>query len=162
MKRVGQQQPSNSSAGSSGPEAVVLQRACACGQRTTSGGVCEACSQKQETALQRSAIDPSSPERSSPSMREGLSSTGHPLDADTRSLMDERFGHDFSRVRVHTDAKAAKSASEVDAVAYTSGNDIVFGHDQYQPRTGPGKMLIAHELAHVIQQSKGTPGTNTE
>src|SRR5205085_1565786 len=59
---------------------------------------------------------------------------------------------DFSRVRIHIDAKAAESAQKVNALAYTSGHDIVFGAGQYEPTTRDGKRLIAHELTHVMQQ----------
>jgi hypothetical protein len=66
--------------------------------------------------------------------------------------MAARFGHDFSRVRVHTDASAAQSARAIDARAYTVGRDIVFGAGQYRPQTDSGRQLLAHELAHVVQQ----------
>jgi hypothetical protein len=67
--------------------------------------------------------------------------------------MESRFGHDFSSVRVHTDAKAAESAHAVDARAYTLGQNIVFGTGQYAPGTPTGQRLLAHELTHVVQQS---------
>ena len=66
--------------------------------------------------------------------------------------MEPRFGHDFSRVRVHADTGAAESARAVDAQAYTVGSDVVFGTGQYRPQTGTGQRLLAHELAHVVQQ----------
>jgi hypothetical protein len=77
---------------------------------------------------------------------------GHPLDPATRAFMEPRFGADFSGVRVHTDVRAAESAGEVHARAYTVGQDVVFGAHEYLPGTGPGKRLLAHELAHVLQQ----------
>jgi len=67
--------------------------------------------------------------------------------------MEPRFGHDFSHVRVHTDAKAAESAHAVNALAYTVGRDAVFGAGQFAPGTTNGKRLLAHELTHVMQQS---------
>jgi Domain of unknown function (DUF4157) len=67
--------------------------------------------------------------------------------------MGSRFGHDFSQVRVHTDAKAAASAKAVHAVAYTVGQDIVFGEGQYVPHTHTGLKVLAHKLTHTIQQS---------
>jgi hypothetical protein len=70
--------------------------------------------------------------------------------------MEPRFGHDFSKVRVHTDAKAAESASAVNAQAYTIGRDMVFGSGQYMPGTKMGDLLIAHELTHVVQQSRSS------
>jgi hypothetical protein len=72
--------------------------------------------------------------------------------------MEPRFGHDFSRVRVHTDGRAAESAQAVNAQAYTVGNKVVFGSDQYQPGSTVGSRLLAHELAHVVQQSQGGKG----
>ena len=88
-----------------------------------------------------------------PIVHETLFSTGQPLDAATRTVMEPRFGHDFSQVRVHTDAQAAESARAVNALAYTVGRDLVFGAGQYAPATPEGRQLIAHELAHVIQQA---------
>jgi hypothetical protein len=70
--------------------------------------------------------------------------------------MEERFGHDFSRVRIHDDARAAASAHAVGALAYTVGGDIVFGIGRYAPDTPDGRSLLTHELAHVIQQSRTT------
>ncbi len=66
--------------------------------------------------------------------------------------MEPRFGHDFSRVRVHTGSKAVTSATTVNALAYTVGRDVVFGAGQYAPNTSDGKRLLAHELTHVVQQ----------
>jgi Domain of unknown function (DUF4157) len=66
--------------------------------------------------------------------------------------MEARFGHDFANVRVHTDAHASESAQSVDALAYTVGRDVVFAAGQYEPRSADGEALIAHELAHVVQQ----------
>jgi|GEM_PF-4380897 len=88
-----------------------------------------------------------------PIVHEVLGSPGQPLDAATRSFMEPRFGHDFSHVRVHTDAKAAESAKAVNALAYTVGKDVVFGAGAYQPRTNQGRSLMAHELAHTIQHA---------
>lgn len=82
-----------------------------------------------------------------------LSSPGRPLDPELQQDMEHRFRHDFSRVRVHTDAAAERSAQEVNANAYTVRNNIVFGSGQFAPWTNKGKWLIAHELTHTIQQS---------
>jgi hypothetical protein len=88
-------------------------------------------------------------------VHEVLHSHGAPLDADARRFFEPRFGFDFSRVRIHTDARAAKSARTVNALAYTFGNDIAFAAGQYAPRAASGQRLLAHELAHVAQQSAG-------
>jgi len=85
---------------------------------------------------------------------ETLSSPGRPLDAATRTFMEPRLGSDFSRVRVHTDTKAAESTRAVNALAYTVGPDIAFATGAFGPDTGPGRRLLAHELAHVVQQSR--------
>jgi Domain of unknown function (DUF4157) len=84
-------------------------------------------------------------------------SPGRPLEAATRAFMEPRFEHDFSHVRVHTGPPAAESAKRINALAYTMGRDIVFGAGQYKPETGQGRELVAHELAHVVQQ--GAPKT---
>ncbi len=85
-------------------------------------------------------------------------SNGQPLDTNTQQFMGSRFGHDFSQVRVKTDAQAASSAQAIQAKAYTSGTDIVFGSGEYQPNTTEGKRLLAHELTHVVQQGGGQEG----
>lgn len=86
-----------------------------------------------------------------------LASAGRPLDAALRQDMEQRFGHDFSRVRVHVDAAAERSAREVNAQAYTVGQHLVFGAGQFSADTRAGRHLIAHELTHVLQQARGEP-----
>jgi DNA/RNA endonuclease G (NUC1) len=88
-----------------------------------------------------------------PIVNEVLNSPGQPLDAGTRAYFEPRFGHDFSKVRVHTDARAAESARAVNALAYTVGQNISFGAGQYAPDTTLGRRLLAHELTHVYQQA---------
>ena len=80
---------------------------------------------------------------------------GRPLEPDTRMFFERRFGHDFSRVRVHADDTAASSARSAAAMAYTLGADIVFGAGMYRPDSPSGTRLLAHELAHVVQQDRG-------
>jgi hypothetical protein len=77
---------------------------------------------------------------------------GQPLDSATRTFMEQRFGHDFSRVRIHTGEQASASAHAVNALAYTVGRDVVFDREQYAPETEVGRRLLAHELTHVVQQ----------
>ena len=91
-------------------------------------------------------------------VHEVLNSPGQPLDTDTREYMEPRFGHDFANVRVHTDAKAADSAHAVHAHAYTVGDNMVFGPNQFAPATHQGRELLAHELAHTIQQDGSRSG----
>jgi Domain of unknown function (DUF4157)/Lysine-specific metallo-endopeptidase len=82
---------------------------------------------------------------------------GQPMDGGTQQFMERRFGQDFSQVRVHTDSRAAESAGAIQARAYTSGRDIVFGAGEYQPSSSEGQRLLAHELVHVGQQKKENP-----
>ena len=77
---------------------------------------------------------------------------GQHLPKSVRVFFEPRFGYDFSQVRVHTDAKAGESTRAVNALAYTVGRDMVFGAGQYAPETNQGRKLLAHELAHVVQQ----------
>jgi hypothetical protein len=86
-------------------------------------------------------------------VQEVVDSPGRSLDADTRRFMESRFGHDFSAVRVHTETRAAESARGVAALAYTVGNHIAFASGEYRPEAADGRRLLAHELAHVVQQS---------
>src|SRR5688500_18241916 len=83
-----------------------------------------------------------------------LDNGGNTLPADVRNFYEPRFGYDFSNVKVHTDSRAAESAQSINALAYTSGNNIVFSNGQYSPKTDSGKKLLGHELTHVIQQGK--------
>jgi hypothetical protein len=92
-----------------------------------------------------------------PIVHEALDSPGQPLDPATRAFMEPRFGHDFSSVRVHTGQVASQSAAAVAAQAYTVGSDIVFGTGHYAPASRDGQRLLAHELAHVQQQSGPAP-----
>lgn len=84
-----------------------------------------------------------------------LSSPGSALDGGSRSFFESRFGHDFSRVRVHHDVQADASARAVGAKAYTVGSDVVFASGAYAPHSHAGRQLMAHELAHVVQQGQG-------
>lgn len=77
-----------------------------------------------------------------------------PLDSSTKEFMESRFGYDFGSVRIHSDEKAAESAQAINAAAFTIGNDIVFNRGQYNPHTSGGRQLLAHELAHHIQQGR--------
>ena len=87
------------------------------------------------------------------SVDQALASPGRPLEPTLRQDMEQRFGHDFSRVRVHSGEAAEQSARDVNAHAYTVGRDIVFGAGRFAPGTHDGRRLIAHELTHVIQQT---------
>jgi len=136
-----------------------LQRKCACGGESGSNSECAECERKK---LQRFATQPSTsipqPSEAPPIVHEVLRSPGRPLDQETRAFMEPRFGHDFSRVRVHDDSLAAESARAVHASAYTVGRDVVFAAGQHNPQTGAGRGLLAHELAHTVQQAGAAVG----
>lgn len=193
----------------------VLQRKCACGNRTVAGGECAECGKKEhslqhqtssqgkpnsDTSLSRTPAiqrkltigesdDPMEQEAdrvadqvlsmpanpaigSAPpriqrfteqpagqtdtvpaSVGRALASPGSSMEPMLRQDMELRFGHDFSRVRVHSDSAATQSVHEVNANAYTVGQNIVFGTGRFAPGAHEGRRLIAHELTHVVQQS---------
>lgn len=135
------------------PESQV-QRACAC------GGGCPGCQNEQAAPerLQMKSVQASNTAGiESPSIvNDVLRSSGQPLDPSTRAFMESRFGHNFSQVRLHTDARAVESTNALSARAYTIGQDIAFGAGQYLPDLKEGRRLLAHELTHVVQQSNGT------
>lgn len=129
------------------------------------GGACHTCPVQVQTKLavskpqdtwptpqRRAAINASPLSGVPPIVHETLRSPGQPLDPVTRAFMEPRFGHDFSRVRVHTDAKAAESTRATGALAYTVGEHIIFQTGHYSPISIKGRRLLAHELTHVLQQ----------
>jgi hypothetical protein len=93
-----------------------------------------------------------------PIVHEVLQSPGQPLEPAASTFMGSRFGHDFEGIRIHTDPRASASARAVGAHAYTVGQHIVFGPGQYAPATEAGKALLAHELAHTVQQGAAGGG----
>ena len=125
------------------PATRSVQRQCAC------AGKCERCEKRR---LQRKASSPNTPRRAPGVVDEVLTASGRPLDAATRAFMEPRFGQDFSRVRVHSDERATQAARAVHAHAFTVGSDIVFESGRYAPGNPEGRRLLAHELAHVVQQ----------
>ncbi|MDE2154828.1 MAG: DUF4157 domain-containing protein [Xanthomonadaceae bacterium] len=129
----------------------VLRRKCACGTHKPGGGECRDCAKKR---LQRrpggSMAAPGVP----PIVHEVLRSPGQAFDPAARRFFEHGFGHDFSRVRIHADERAAESAQAVGAQAYTIGRDVVFGAGRYAPATAEGHKLLAHELVHVMQQRR--------
>jgi hypothetical protein len=133
------------------PAHPVLRRSVRgeCGLR---GGEWEDCRPR----LQRSASAPS-PAAGSTIAHDVVHSAGAPLDGAVREAMEPRFGHSFADVRVHTDRRAADAVAAVGALAYTVGSHVVFGAGRYVPNSGDGRRLLAHELAHVVQQSGSAP-----
>jgi hypothetical protein len=127
----------------------VLQRKASC----ECDGTCESCAaDDSEPVLRKAEGGTGSSSLAVPDRFTESLGAGRPLDSSMRSWFEPRFRHDFGSVRVHTDPAAAASAQAIDAVAYTAGRDIVFGDGQYAPGTASGQKLLAHELAHVIQQ----------
>ena len=182
------------------PVQGLLQRQCACGNRTNVDGECTECAKKKHNLQRKLSIgasnDPLEHEADSvadqvmsmqpnatankapvriqrysgqTSQGEGtapasvdhvLSSAGRPLEPSLRNDMEQRFGHDFSHVRLHTGGTAEQSAKDVNANAYTVGNNVVFGAGQFAPQTQSGQRLLAHELTHVVQQ-EASPSSST-
>ncbi len=119
------------------------------------GGGCPRCREEMQPKTERLSDSSGTPTINNIIRNLG---PGMPLDPATRAFFEPRFGHDFSKVRVHADAKAAEAAQAVNARAFTMGRNMVFRDREYAPETVAGKHLIAHELIHVIQQeSTGSP-----
>lgn len=117
---------------------------------------CASCEEEESTLRRKESAGSSGAAGSAPLAVHGvLRSQGAPLDAATRSYFEPRFGRDFGEVRVHTGGEAERSAQQIGARAYTAGADIVFGAREYAPQTQAGRMLLAHELTHVLQQRGG-------
>jgi hypothetical protein len=118
---------------------------------------CASCEDDQRELQRKADVEtgPRDAGEAPPIVDDVLRSSGQPLEPGVRSSMERRFGHDFANVRVHDDARAARSAVAVHALAYTVGSDIAFGAGRFAPATREGEHLLAHELAHVVQQTRG-------
>jgi hypothetical protein len=113
---------------------------------------------KEEISVQRRAESAYYNEQEAASEVESvISSSGRPLDHETRRYMESRIGFDFSKVRIHTDSRAVASAKSLNARAYTVGNNVVFGAGRFAPNTTEGRRLLAHELTHTVQQGQSEP-----
>jgi Zn-dependent peptidase ImmA (M78 family) len=137
--------------GSTPVPAGLLQRKCSCGNSSGKEGECEECKKKEGT-VQRKSVGGSSVPAAPPIVHQALRSPGQPLDSASRAFFEPRFGHDFGNVRVHAGGLAAESARAVDAHAYTVGRDIVLGSSASGAGSAASRQLLAHELAHTIQQ----------
>lgn len=167
MERIGNNQPSaNQHIAYSPLRSIVyshtpptISRKCTC------GGGCQRCKGEEEAervsmSIMRmskpSAISyqPSADYNEQAQINEIMSNkgSGQRLDDNTRSFMEQRFGYDFSHVRLHTDSYAARKSNELNAEAFTIGRDVFFNAGRYEPSTTQGKRLLAHELTHVVQQ----------
>ena len=131
---------------------TILQRTCACGTHALTGAECPAC-KRDRLGVQRRALDGRARPDVPAIVHEVLHSSGQLLDPGARAFLEPRFGRDFSQVRVHADERAGASAQAVRARAYTVGADIVFAPGEYRPQNTAGRRLIAHELAHTVQQA---------
>jgi len=121
---------------------------------------CAACHEEDEKLMRKEApaapvapAAPAGPVAAPPSVQAVLGSSGRPLEAAVRSGFEAKFGQDFSRVRIHEDRAAADSARDVGALAYTVGPHVALAGGQYRPGSREGQRLLAHELAHVVQQT---------
>lgn len=152
-EEVTRSSPAKDSGGESEAPPRVQRKCAACGQ---SAAPCPQCTEKDLTLQAKPA--PAATSDSGGATHIDLPGSGQPLSAGVRAFFEPRFGRDFSTVRVHQGAEAAQSARALGALAYTVGPDIVFGSGQYAPDTNDGKKLLAHELAHAIQQRSVAPG----
>jgi Domain of unknown function (DUF4157) len=140
--------------------AQTVRRKCSC---EDSGKPCPKCEEEKKQSVQRKPVSPASHAvthaEAPPIVHDVLRSPGQPLDRGTRSFMESRFGYDLSHVRIHADSRAAESARSVSARAYTVGHNIVFAAGQYNGEysleAASTRGLLAHELAHVLQQGSG-------
>ena len=135
----------------------LLRRKCACGGSAGLTGACKECDENR-LRVQRRALSSTRPFCPTHVVSDVLAEEGDDLDESTRLFMESELGHDFRRVRVHTNARASESARAVNALAYTVGTDVVFASGNYQPQTQSGRHLIAHELVHTLQQNSQPRG----
>jgi hypothetical protein len=112
--------------------------------------------------VQRSAVSEAQPSASPQvtAQMQAMRNGGEPLNAELRDFFEPRFGHDFSKVRIHRDARAAETSKALNARAYTLGSDVAFASGEYKPETSPGRQLLAHELTHVVQQENSSTATH--
>ena len=141
----------------------VLRRRCACGQHEPSGE-CEECKRKHseekgsgDPLLRRATLRKSAINRVPDSVSVAMQQRGSAMDAGLRSRLESSFRCDLSQVRVHADEPAAQAAAAIDARAFTFGQNIWFGRNEFSPHSSRGFHLLAHEVAHTIQQGTQTP-----
>jgi hypothetical protein len=137
---------------------TLIQRDCGCGADRDDAKRPDHDLRREPGGLQRRSAGEAAAFAVPPVVDEVLGSAGQPLDGSTRAFMEPRFGRDLQHVRIHNDAKASVSAKAVSALAYTVGQDIVFAEGQYRPASQEGQRLLAHELAHTVQQAGARPG----
>jgi hypothetical protein len=140
--------------------ATHVMRKCSCGG---SDDECETCkTAREESPVQRKPQGTAAAKADVPAVvHDALSAPGQPLEGRTRAFMESRLGCDFQRVRISSDDRSARAADAIQAKAFTFGNRIVFGRNEYSPSTTAGLGLIAHELAHTAQQQSSTRPVQT-
>ena len=112
----------------------------------------------EEETIQTKSNNPSL-DSASPTLANQINSSkgmGQPMDSNTRTFMESRFNMDFSKVKIHSDSRSSELSNQINAQAFTIGKDIYFNSGKYQTSTLKGKKLLAHELTHVVQQSKNS------
>jgi Domain of unknown function (DUF4157) len=134
---------------------------CRCGGTAGPTGECAGCRARREAAMSANRVA-RRPTGRAPVMVPGavsdvVATPGRPLEPAARTFMEPRFGRSFGDVRIHDDRRAADSAAQIHAEAYTLGRHVVFGAGRYAPSTESGRRLLAHELAHVVQQDGARP-----
>jgi hypothetical protein len=137
--------PAEAAADRLADRALAAQPRCACGGVPGPDGECASCRlERLRTAAPRLVED-------------ALGTPGRPLDASTRAFFEPRLGADLGDVRVHTGTRAAEAARGLGARAFALGSEMAFGPGEYAPASTDGRRVLAHELAHVVQQDAGTP-----
>jgi hypothetical protein len=119
--------------------------------------VCAECEEEERVQKQLTRTIESPASEALATVHEVLRSPGQPLNASMREYFEPRFGRDFSQVRIHHDSAAATSAQALAAQAFTSGAHVVFAEGRHRPGTAEGRKLLAHELTHVVQQTRHGP-----
>jgi len=137
---------------SNGAAAGTVQRKPA--TSSLSGEPCAKC--PEEHRLHPSPEQGHIPSLSSTSSFPANTRGGQSLPSTVRAFYENKFGHDFSQVRIHTNSDAASAAQSIQARAFTAGQDVTFAAGQFSPETQEGRRLIAHELTHVVQQGAGS------
>lgn len=114
---------------------------------------------KDDEKLNRFAEENTEPKQNISGYIQNISNGGEPLPRQTQTFFSRRFGYNFKDIKIHNNSEASDSARQIKAKAYTVGKNIVFNKGEYNPDTKKGQSLIAHELAHVVQNSPvKTPG----
>jgi hypothetical protein len=148
--------PAAGAAGERGGDARIKRKQCHCDGVYGASDMCAECAAKQGP-VQRNAAQASGPSRVPPSLTQAIQrSGGERLPDASRAYMESALGADLSGVRIHNDPDAAQAASDINARAFTVGQDVYFGTGQYEPGEKRGNRLLAHELTHTVQQESGT------